>query len=49
MSLLEIRRLDRPNTPADLARVAGAGHGGGADPGRRPSTPIDHPGVAEGA
>ncbi len=49
MSLLQIRRLDRRHTPTDLARVGGAGHGGGADPGRRPNTPIDHPGVAEGA
>ena len=49
MSLPEIRDLDRLNTPTDLARVGGAGHGGGANPGRRPNTSIDRLEVAEGA
>ena len=49
MSLLEIRGLDRPKTSVDLARLGGAGRGGGADPGRRANTPIDHEWVAEGA
>ena len=49
MSLLQIRRLDRRHTPTSLARFGGAGHGRGADPGRRPNTLIAPPGVAEGA
>ena len=49
MSLLQIRRLGRRSTPTSLARVGGAGHGRRADPGRRPNTPIDPLGVAEGA